>query len=151
MAFLDEGTPRWEKCNAGGANATAVTASTPRYSLLVGSHAAVTDKLATVALANVATQKPYGVLDQGGADTNETMDPYTLKSSRKCRVKRSEKLRVRADAAYTAGDFGNQIKPTTVAGVAESVASGGFGKIVGGETIGSNHYYDFWIDEADWQ
>ena len=151
MAFYDEGTPRWEKCNAGGANTTAVTASTPRWSLVVGSQAAATDKLATVELANATTERPYGVLDQEGADKNETMDPYTLKSSRKCRIKRSEKLRVRASAAYATSMFGQQIRPTTTPGVASAVASGGFGRIVGGETIGSNHYFDFWIDEADWQ
>ena len=151
MAFLDEGTPRWEKCTAGGSGDTAVAANTPRWSLLVGTKPGLTDDLTTVALTDAATQKPYGVLDQDGSDKNPTMDPYSLKSARRCRVKRSEKLRVRASAAYATTMFGQQIKPTTTAGVAEAVASGGFGKIVGGETIGTNHYFDFWIDEADWQ
>lgn len=151
MAFFDEGTPRWEKCTAGGTGGTAVDASTKRWSLVIGSVANTGDKLATVALTNVAAQKPYGVIDQDGADDNETMDPYTLSSARRVRVKRSEKLRVRADAAYATTNFGQQIKPTTTAGVAEAVASGGFGRIVGGETIGTDHYYDFWVDEGDWQ
>ena len=151
MAFFDEGTPRWEKCIAGGASNTAVSTSTPRWSLLLATDASANDKYKTVALTNVATAKPYGVLDQDGADNNETIDPYTLKNSRKCRVKRSEKLRVRADAAYATTDFGAQIKPTTTPGVAEAVASGGFGRIVGGETVDGVHYYDFWIDEGDWQ
>ena len=155
MAFFDEGTPRWEKCVAGGTGGTAVGTSTKRYSLLVGSQPNAKDKYTTVALTNTTSQKPYGVLDQEGADENATMDPYTLESNRKCRVKRSEKLRVRGNEAYAVAKFGMQIKPTATAGVAEAVASGGFGKIVGGESVTvdgtTEHYFDFWIDEADWQ
>ena len=99
MAFFDEGTPRWEKCIAGGSGDTAVDASTERYLLVTGSRASRAD-LTTVALTNAATDKIYGVTDQKGANPNEEIDPYTLSLDRNIRIKRSEKLRCRVTTAY---------------------------------------------------
>ena len=99
MAFLDEGSPRWEKCIAGGLGDTAISADTERYLLVVGSRTARAD-LTTVVLTSVATQKIYGVTDQEGANPNEDINPYNLSLDRRIRIKRRQKLRCRVTKAY---------------------------------------------------
>ena len=101
MAFLDEGTPRWEKCNAGGPGDTAIDADTERHLLVVGSKAGRA-ALATVRLTSAATHKIYGVTDQEGANPNEDIEPYTLSLDRRIRIKRRQKLRCRVTTAYKA-------------------------------------------------
>ena len=99
MAFFDEGTPRWEKCNAGGPGDTAIGPDTERYLLVVGSKAARA-ALATVRLTSAATHKIYGVTDQEGANPNEDIEPYNLSDDRRVRIKRRQKLRCRVTTAY---------------------------------------------------
>lgn len=101
MAFLDEGTPCWEKCNAGGSGDTAIEPDTERYLLVVGSKAARAE-LATVRLTSAATHKIYGVTDQEGANPNEDIEPYALSLDRRIRIKRRQKLRCRVITAYKA-------------------------------------------------
>ena len=149
MAFKDEGTPRWETCIAGGSGDTAVSADTDEF-LLVEGDRTVGAKYATVQLTNHATNDVIrGVT--AGVDTEETMDPYDLLSSRKTRIKTSKKLRARTNTAYTAADYDSRVAPDATAGregFVAVVSSGGQGRVVDGETINSRHYLDFFLDES---
>lgn len=159
MAFFDEGTPRWDTCIAGGSGDDAVTATTEEF-LLVEGDKDPGDKYTTVKLTNPAdaaaanTMDIYGVT-AGGSDTDASMDPYELKSSRKIRIKTSKKLRCRTATAYVAANHGQKVVPSHAAnekGWGNADATNGQGRIVGGETIGTGssakHYLDFFIDES---
>ena len=148
MAFLDEGTPRWDTYEQGGTGVTAVTSTTPEYRLVTASRAAGA-KYDKVALTNAATDVIEGVT--AGADDFNSVDPYELKDVKMCRVKTSEKLRVETATAYVAANKGKGINPDATSGnegMAVVAASGGTGRIAGGETIGTKHFLDFWMNES---
>lgn len=148
MAFFDEGTPRWETCKAGGTGATAITADTEDYLLVVGSKAP-NDKYTTVSLTDAAADVIYGVT--GHVDSEESMDPYDYENHRLTRVKRGKKLRCRVTAAYTAANHGQKITPSATNGQEGQGVMGatGVGRIVDGETIESKHYADFFMSEEE--
>lgn len=149
MAFLDEGKSRWDTYEQGGSGVTAVTATTERW-LLVTASKALTDKYAKVEKTNEATDVIEGVTD--GADDFASTDPYTRKDSRLIRVKTSQKLRVRTATAYVAANKNKGIAPDDTVGnegFATVEATGGTGRVIGGETIGGKHYLDFWKDESE--
>lgn len=148
MGFLDEGTPRWETCQQGGTGVTAVNSLTEQNLLVKGSRG-VGAKYEQVALTNNAADIIKGVT--AGQDAFNSDDPYELTSFGICRVKTAEKLRVRTATAYVAADYGKGIAPDATSGnegFATVAATGGTGRIVGGETIGTKHYLDFWMDES---
>lgn len=149
MAFLDEGQPRWDTYKQGGTGNTAVTSETERW-LLVTATKAPTDKYATVKLTNATTDVIEGVTD-GGDDFNST-DPYTLKDQKLIRIKTGKKIRVRSATAYVASNRNKGITPSAAAnqqGWVTVASTGGYGRIIGGETIGSKNYLDVWVDESD--
>lgn len=149
MAFLDEGTPRWTDClQSGGSGATAITGATDDNLLVVLSRA-VGAKYDTANLTTAATDVIAGVT--AGADSFESPDPYSNASPKLVRVKTSEKMRVRTATAYVAANYGKGIaadQTTNQEGWAIVAATGGVGRIVGGETIDGKHYLDFWMNEA---
>ena len=149
MAFKDQGTPRWETCIAGGTGDVIVDADTDEFLLVKGDRAPGA-KYATVELTNHATNdRIRGVTS--GVDSEETTDPYELATSRKVRVKTSKLLRARTDTAYVAADFDRRVAPDATSGqegYVATVTSGGVGRCVGGETINSIHYLDFFLDES---
>lgn len=148
MAFLDEGQPRWDTYKQGGTGDTAVTSDTERW-LLVTATKAPTDKYATVALTSAATDVIEGVTD-GGDDFNST-DPYTREDQKLVRVKTGSKIRVRSATAYASANRNKGIAPSAAAdqdGWATVASTGGYGRIVGGETVGAKHYLDVWVDES---
>ena len=149
MAFLDEGTPRWEDISQGGTGTTAITGSTDNNLLVVMSKAP-TDKYKAGRLTNAATDDFGGVT--AGQDSFDSNDPYELKTQKMMRVKTSEKLRVRTATAYTGTNYGQKVVPDATSGnegFGSAHATNGKGFIVGGETVGSHHYLDFWLDESD--
>ena len=146
MAFKDEGTPRWETCEAGGTGGVAVDADTDEFLLVLGDRAAGA-KYATVQLTTAATEIIKGVT--AGVDSDETMDPYELTTSRKVRIKTSKKLRARTATAYVVANYGQTVIPdATNDGYVATHATDGVGRVVGGETIGTRHYLDFFLDES---
>ena len=150
MAFFDEGTPRWGSYEQGGTGVTAVTSETPEYRLVTASRA-VGAKYDKVALTNAATDVIEGVT--AGADDYASIDPYTTPPSnvKLTRIKTSQKLRVETATAYVAANKGKGINPDATSGnegMAVVAATGGTGRIDGGETIGTKHYLDFWMNES---
>ena len=152
MAFLDEGTPRWDTCRQGGSGVTVVNSLTEENLLVKGSKP-VGEKYERVALTNAATDVIKGVT--AGQDDFNSDDPYELTEFGICRVKTAQKLRVRTATAYVAANYGKGINPDATTGQegwATVAATGGTGRIAGGETIGTGgtakHYLDFWMDEA---
>ena len=144
MAFKDEGTPRWETCHA----STGIDADTDEFLLVEGDRTAGA-KYATVQLANATAEIIKGVT--AGVDTEETMDPYDLATSRKIRVKTSKKLRCRTATAYVVANYGQVVQPDDTSGQegwGVAHATVGQGRIVDGETIDSVHYLDFFLDES---
>lgn len=153
MAFLDEGTPRWDTCRQSGSGGAAVNSLTESNLLVVGNKV-VGEKYERVALTTAATDIIKGVIDGTPDDFNST-DPYTSESFGLVRIKTSEKMRVRTATAYVASDYGKGINPdatTNQEGWAVVASTGGTGRIVGGESIGSGanikHYLDFFMDES---
>lgn len=147
MAFLDEGQPKWETCRQGGSGGTAVNSNTDSNLLVTGSKA-VGEKYERVALTNATTNVIKGVID-GKPDGFNSTDPYTNGRFGLVRVKTAEKMRVRTATAYTASDKGKGINPDAAnIGYAVVAATGGTGRIDGGETIDGKHYLDFWMNEA---
>ena len=150
MAFKDQGTPRWDTCIAGGTGDVAVNADTDEF-LLIKGDLAPGAKYPTVELTNHATNDKIRGVTAGGVDDEATMDPYDLTETVKLRVKTSKKLRARSSAAYAAADYGRRIAPDATSGnegYVSAVTSGGVGRCVGGETIDSVHYKDFFLDES---
>lgn len=149
MAFIDEGTPRWDTFEAGGTGDTAVDSSTEANLLVVGSKG-TTDKYEKVALTSAAIDDFCGVTDK--VDGFNSDDPYKLTSLKLVRVKTSKKLRVRTDTAYVAADYNKSIVADATSGkqgYGVVSSTNGKGRVVGGETIGTKHYLDFWLDEGD--
>ena len=97
MGFIDEGSPRWETCEAGGSGAVLVNAETEDYLLVVGSKAPGSRQV-SVQLTNTATAVIYGVTNR--AKAVESVDPYSLANVREVRIKRGEKLRCRVTTPY---------------------------------------------------
>ena len=97
MTFLDEGTPRWEDCIAGGSGPVAVNADTEDHLLVVGSKAPGARQV-TVRLTNTATDVIHGVTDR--VKSVESFDPFALAKGREVRIKRGEKLRCRVTTPY---------------------------------------------------
>jgi hypothetical protein len=148
MAFKDEGTPRWETCEAGGSGDTVVNADTDEFLLVKGDRAAGA-KYATVELTDLATEIIKGVTR--GVDSEETMDPYELSTSRKVSIKTSKKMRARTATAYVVANYGQTVVPDATAGnegYVDAHATDGVGRCVGGETIDTRHYLDFFLDES---
>ena len=143
MAFLDEGTPRYETYKQGTANS-----ASERWLLVKGSKA-IGAKYPTADLTTAASDNFDGVLDN--AEAGNVTDPFdTSFTGGICRVKTGEKLRVRTATAYAASNYNQRIVPdATNNGYGSASASNGKGRIVGGETIGTKHYLDFWLDESD--
>ena len=119
--------------------------------MLVKGDKAVGAKYAVVRLTTAATEIILGVT--AGVDSEATMDPYELASSRKVRVKTSKKLRARTATAYVVANYDRRIAPdATNDGYVAVVTTGGVGRCVGGETLSvdgtDRHYLDFFLDES---
>lgn len=68
-------------------------------------------------------------------------DSTSLGTSRTfCTVKIRGLLRVQVGSAYAATNFGNQIVSSTTAGEAGFSTTAGIGFVVGGETVGTDHF-----------
>ena len=148
MAFLDEGHSRWTEYVQSGSGNTAIDSDTEDWLLVKGSQA-TTDKYRAAQLTNAATDVIDGVTQ--GADDFKSIDPYKPEEHNLVRVKTAEKLRVRTATAYVATDYGKGIAPDATSGnegFATVAATAGTGRIVGGETIGTKHYLDFWMNES---
>ena len=148
MAFLDEGTPRWDTFQQGGSGDTVVNSLTDDYLLVKGSKN-TTDKYEVAALTSAATDVIRGVT--AGADDFNSTDIYTNSKFGIVRIKTGQKLRARTATAYVASDYGKRVAADATAnqrGWVTVVSTGGVGRVVGGETINSIHYIDFWLDES---
>ena len=147
MAFLDEGKPRWEDCEAAGSGDTQITATTEEFLLVTGTKAPG-DKYTKCELTNAADDVIFGVTRH--VSPKMAYDPYIHKKIRMVSVKRGEKLRCRVKVAYTAANFGKKIVPSANSGEEGwgIIGDSGIGRVVDGETIDGKHYADFWYEES---
>lgn len=149
MGFLDEGNSRWETVAQSGSGSAQITGAT-EDNLLVVLSKAPTDKYKAAKLTTAATDNFHGVT--AGADDFDSQDPYDKANHKLLRVKTSEKLRVRTATAYVSANYGKGVAADATSGQegwGTVAATGGKGFIVDGETIGTAHYLDFWMEESD--